>query len=194
MAYQFKREPLLPEDADRLANVCRTPEERLVVWTLLDTGLRVSELCGLTRENILWQQGCLRIKGKGGPFGKKTKARVVPVSRRVMTLLEAYFALRDKMPLGTRAVQKLVKDVANRAGITKDVTPHVLRHTWATLSLQKGVSLAALQRALGHDRLETTAIYLNLTDEHVVAEFHEKTGSGAKRKEPVWASEAGGDR
>ncbi len=189
MTYQFKREPLLLEDADRLANACQTPEERLVVWALLDTGLRVSELCGLTRENILWQQGCLRIKGKGGPFGKKTKVRVVPVSRRVMTLLEAYFALRDKMPLGTRAVQKLVKEVANRAGVTKDVTPHVLRHTWATLSLQKGVSLAALQRALGHDRLETTAIYLNLTDEHVVAEFHEKTGSGAKRKEPVWLSE-----
>lgn len=93
MAYQFKREPLMPEDADRLVNVCRSPEERLVVWTLLDTGLRVSELCGLTRDNILWQQGCLRIKGKGGPYGKKTKARVVPVSRRVMTLFEAYFAL-----------------------------------------------------------------------------------------------------
>jgi site-specific recombinase XerC len=57
------------------------------------------------------------------------------------------------------------------------------------------VSLAALQRALGHDRLETTAIYLNLTDEHVVAEFHEKTGSGAKRREPAWFSEtSGGER
>jgi hypothetical protein len=137
---------------------------------------------------------CLRIKGKGGPFGKKTKARVVPVSRRVMTLLEAYFALRDKMPLGTRAVQKLVKNVANKAGITKDVTPHVLRHTWATLSLQRGVSLAALQRALGHDRLETTAIYLNLTDEHVVAEFHEKTGSAVRGHEPARISDTKGGR
>ena len=186
MTYQFKREPLLPEDADRLANACLTPEQRLVVWTLLDTGLRVSEMCGITRENILWQQGCLRIKEKGGPFGKKTKARVVPASRRVMTLFEAYFALHDRWPLGKRAVQKLVKAVANRAGIAKDVTPHVLRHTWATLSLRKGVSLAALQRALGHDRLETTAIYLNLTDEHVVAEFHEKTGAGGTRKDPAW--------
>jgi len=195
MAYQFKREPLMPEDADRLANACRSPEERLVLWTLLDTGLRVAELCGLTRDNILWQQGCLRIKGKGGPYGKKTKARVVPVSRRVMTLFEAYFALHDSWPLGERAVQKLVKVVANRAGISKEVTPHVLRHTWATLSLQKGVSLAALQRALGHDRLQTTAIYLNLTDEHVVAEFHEKTGSGAKRREPAWVSgPSGGER
>lgn len=191
MTYQFKREPLLPEDADRLANACRTPEERLVVWTLLDTGLRVSELCGLTREHILWQQGALRIKGKGGPFGKRTKVRVVPVTRRVMALLEPYYALHERWPLGERAVQKLVKAVANRAGITKEVTPHVLRHTWATLSIQKGVSLPALQKALGHDRLETTAIYLNLTEEHVLAEFHEKVGSGARRKAPVWA--AGGE-
>jgi integrase/recombinase XerD len=58
-----------------------------------------------------------------------------------MTLFEAYFALNDRWPLGKRAVQKLVKSIANRAGITKDVTPHVLRHTWATLSLQKGVRM-----------------------------------------------------
>lgn len=168
----------MPDDADRLANACRTPEERLSVWTLMDTGLRVSEMCGLTRDNVLWQQGSLRVKGKGGPFGKKTKVRVAPASKRVMTLLEAYFALHDSWPCGVRAVQKLVKAVANRAGITKSVTPHVLRHTWATLSLQKGVSIAALQRALGHDRLETTAIYLNLTDDHVIAEFRLKTGAG----------------
>jgi integrase/recombinase XerD len=186
MAYQFKREPLMAEDADRLTNACRTPEERLSVWTLVDSGLRVSELCGLTRENVLWQQGAFRIKGKGGPFGKKTKVRVVPTTRRVMTLLEAYFALHDKWPLGPRAVQKLVKQVANRAGIRKDVTPHVLRHTWATLSIQKGVSLAAVQKALGHDRLETTAIYLNLTEEHVIAEFHAKVGSGAMARDPAW--------
>jgi len=193
LAYQFKREPLMPEGADWLSNACRTAEERRVVWTLLDTGLRVSEVCGLTRENILWQQGCFRIKGKGGPYGKRTKARVVPVSRRVVTILDAYFALHNRWPLGKRAVQKLEKDVANRAGISKDVTLHVLRHTWATLSLQKVVSLAGLQRALGHDRLETTAIYVNLTDGHVIAEFHEKTGFGAKRREPARAG-GGADR
>jgi integrase/recombinase XerD len=168
----------MPEDADRLANVCRTAQEKLAIWILLDSGLRVAELCGLTRENVLWQQGAFRLKGKGGPFGKKNKVRVVPTSRRVLTLLEAYFALHDKMPVGVRAVQKLVKQVANRAGITKPVCPHVLRHTFATLSVQRGVSVAALQKALGHDRLETTAIYLNLTEEHVLAEFHAKAACG----------------
>ena len=55
MAYQYVREPLMAEDADRLANACLTPDEKLVVWTLLDTGLRVAELCSLTAENIAWQ-------------------------------------------------------------------------------------------------------------------------------------------
>jgi len=54
------------------------------------------------------------------------------------------------------------------------VTPHVLRHTFAVTAVQRGISLPALQRLLGHDRLETTEIYLNLSPEHVLSEFHEK--------------------
>lgn len=88
----------------------------------------------------------------------------------------AHFAsdLSDKWFVGTRAAQKIVKRVANRAQLTQDVTPHILRHTWATLALQKGMSLAAVQKILGHDRLATTAIYLNLTDAHIVEEFEAK--------------------
>jgi len=174
MPYQFKKEPLRAEDADRLANACTTPDERLVLWTLLDTGLRVSELCSLTGESIQWQQRAIRVKGKGGPFGKRSKIRVVPMSPRVRALLEPYFALNQKWFVGPRAVQKIVKRVANRAQLTQDITPHILRHTWATLALQKGLSLAAVQKILGHDRLATTAIYLNLTDAHVVEEFEAK--------------------
>ena len=85
MPYQYVREPLTADESDRLSNACETPTERLVVWTLLDTGLRVSELWGLTSKNVLWQQRQLRIKGKGGPYGKKTKIRVVPMSNRVRT-------------------------------------------------------------------------------------------------------------
>jgi integrase/recombinase XerD len=65
VAYQYVREPLRAEEADRLANACQTPEERLLVWTLLDTGLRVSELCALTGESIQWQQRSIRVEGKG---------------------------------------------------------------------------------------------------------------------------------
>ena len=174
MAYQYVREPLTQGDADRLSNACETTREKLILWPLLDCGLRVSELCSLTTKNIQWQERALRIKGKGGPFGKRSKARVVPMSTRVRTVFEPFFALNEKFPVGTRQAQKVVKQIANRAQISANVTPHVLRHTFATLFLQKGGSLAALKKILGHDRLTTTEIYLNLTDTHVVDEYHQK--------------------
>lgn len=174
MAYQFVREPLKDEEADKLCQVCESSLEKIIVWTLLDTGLRVSELCSLSSQNILWQQKSLRIRGKGGPHGKKSKQRVVPMSKRVQTLLEHYFAINNKWPVGPRQVQKIVKQIANKAQISKEVTPHILRHTFATLALQKGISLATVQKILGHDRLTTTSIYLNFTDEHVVEEFIRK--------------------
>lgn len=174
MTYQFVREPLLSEDADRLCQACNTMLEKLIIWTLIDTGLRLTELCDLKPKNIQWQQKSLRITGKGGPYGKKSKKRVVPMSRRVEALLEHYFAINDSFPVGPRQVQKIVKRVANKAKITQNVTPHILRHTFATLALQKGISLASVQKALGHDRLETTAIYLNFTDAHVIEEFMNK--------------------
>ena len=81
---------------------------------------------------------------------------------------------RHKWFIGRRQVQKVVQRVAERARISQEVTPHVLRHTFATLAIQKGISLAAIQKILGHDRLGTTAIYLNLTDTHVVDEYSQK--------------------
>jgi integrase/recombinase XerD len=99
---------------------------------------------------------------------------VVPMSRRVQALLEPYFALNEKWFVEARQAQKIVKRVAERARISQDVTPHVLRHTFATSAIQKGISLAAIQKILGHDRLGTTAIYLNLTDSHVVDEYVQK--------------------
>jgi len=117
MAYQFVREPLRAEEADRLAHACATVEEKLIIWTLLDTGLRVSELCSLTPQHILWQQKSIRISGKGGPYGTQSKKRVVPLSRRIQTLLEHYFALHDRWFVGPRQVQKIVKNIANKARI-----------------------------------------------------------------------------
>jgi integrase/recombinase XerD len=105
MPHQFVRELLTVEEADRLANACETPTERLVVWPLLDTGLCVSELCDLTSKNVLWQQRQLRFKGKGGLYGKKTKVRVVPMSNRVRALLQHHFALEEAFPVKTRRAQ-----------------------------------------------------------------------------------------
>ncbi len=95
MAYQYKREPLTPNEANRLANACEGAIEKLVVWTLLDTGLQVAELAGLRKDNIDWQGHRLMIYGKGGPYDSKTKRRVLPLTDRVQPLIEGHFALYE---------------------------------------------------------------------------------------------------
>ncbi|MDA1190069.1 MAG: tyrosine-type recombinase/integrase [Candidatus Poribacteria bacterium] len=174
MPYQHKREPLNREETDRLVNAAESFEEKLVVFTLLDTGLRVAEFAGLKKDNIQWQERRLVIFGKGGPYGKKTKRRIVPMTGRVRLLLEKQFAFENEIGMSDRTVQRLVKRVANRAGIAKPVSPHVLRHTFSVMCVQKGISTRALQSLLGHDRLSTTELYLNLSPEEAVREFREK--------------------
>ncbi len=174
MPYQYKREPLTQDEATRLAQVCKTHEEKLVVFVLLDTGLRVSEFAKLTSSNLDWQTHRLMVYGKGGPYGSKTKRRIIPLSPRVQPLLEGHLSMHDKLDVSARTVQRLVKRVAGRSKISRPVTPHVLRHTFAVTAVQKGISLPALQRLLGHDHLTTTEIYLNLSPEEVIREFHAK--------------------
>jgi len=174
MAYQHKREPLTAEEANRLVNACETHEEKLVVWTLLDTGIRVAELANLTKNNIDWQGHRITIYGKGGPYGSRSKRRVIPLSLRIQGLLEGHFSLHDNIGMTPRTIQRLVKRIANLAQISRPVTPHVLRHTFSVTAIKKGFSLPVLQRLLGHDHLTTTEIYLNLAPEDVIREFQEK--------------------
>jgi len=182
MAYQFVREPLSSEETDRLINACQAFREKLVVWTLLDTGLRVSEFCGLRRDQVQWQEERLVVFGKSGPFGTAKKRRVVPLTPRVKRLLEIELATRDGLGLSVRTAQRIVKAVANRAGITRPVTPHVLRHTFAVNCVKRGLSTASLKKILGHDRLETTEIYLNISPEDALNEFFQKVGNDHRRR------------
>ena len=174
MAYQYKREPLTRDEANRLASACTSALEKLVVWTLLDTGLRVSELATLGKLNLDWQGHRIMVYGKGGPYGSRTKRRVIPLSPRTRPLVEGHFALHDSLGMSVRTIQRRIKRLANQAGISRPTSPHVLRHTFAVEAVRKGISLPALQRLLGHDRLTTTEIYLNLSPEDVVREFQEK--------------------
>ena len=84
------------------------------------------------------------------------------------------FAIHDTIGMTPRTIQRILKRIANKARINRPVCPHVLRHTFAVAAVQKGISLPALQRLLGHDRLTTTEIYLNLSPEDVIREFREK--------------------
>jgi len=164
----FKREPLTQSEATELANACLVAEERLVIWTLLDTGLRVSELSSLTKDNIDWQIHRIIFRGKGD------KRRTVEMPARMRDLLEAHIGLHESFNMSVRTIQRIITRVANRAKIRRKCTPHVLRHTFAVTSLRKGVSLPALRAIMGHSHLQTTAIYLNVSDEEALREFREK--------------------
>jgi integrase/recombinase XerD len=173
MPYQVKREPLTQDEATRLANACQSPPEKLVIWTRLDPGLRVSELATLTKDHLDWQGRRLTVSDKGGPDGLQTTRRIIPRSPRVRPLLEGHFALHDPVGMAPRTIQVLGKRVANRAHIRRPVTPHVLRHTCSVTAIQNGMSLPARQRLLGHDRLTTIESSLNLSPEEVVRAFRE---------------------
>lgn len=97
------------------------------------------------------------------------------ITKRVAApLIEGHFALHDSLGLGVRTIQRIVNRVANRAHISRECTPHVLRHTYAVTMIKKGINLRIIQMFLGHDHLTTTAIYLNLSPEDAIREFEEK--------------------
>jgi len=172
--YQYKRAPLDEEDQDKLVNACQNHREKLIIYLLLDTGMRLSELANLKKKNIKWQQGVIEVYGKGGIYGKQSKRRTVPLSPKVRTILEIQIAMDDKEDLiifSPRTIQRMVEKVAERAGITNKVTPHVLRHTFSINAIRKGVNLRALQEALGHDHISTTEIYLNYSGKNIVEDF-----------------------
>jgi len=171
----FKREPLTGDEVARMNAAALSLQEKLVVWVLLDTGLRIHELCSLTADNIDWQGHQLVIWGKGSRQEKgKKKRRIVPMTDRVRPLLEGYFATQTKFAVGVRAAQLIVKRVANRAKISRPCSPHVLRHTFSVNCLKKGMTFPTLKALLGHSHLTTTFIYSNVQPEAALEEFRLK--------------------
>ncbi len=140
---------------------------------LYASGLRVAECCGLDRNDLDRSQGTVRVLGKGG------KERVVPVGETALEAVEAYLKARgdDTGPLfrnarggrlTTRSVHRIVKERAARAGISQRVTPHTLRHTFATHMLGEGADLRLIQELLGHSLLSTTQRYTHVSPEHLM--------------------------
>jgi integrase/recombinase XerD len=115
--------------------------------------------------SYLWQ---------GRSLWQKDKRRIIPMTDRVRRLIEYHFAENNNIGMSKRTIERTVKNVADKAGISKPVSPHVLRHTFAVNCLKKGIFTRALQSLLGHDRLVTTEIYLNLSPEDAIREFINK--------------------
>ncbi len=96
------------------------------------------------------------------------------MTERVRKLTEYHFAENNGIGATKRTVARTVKEVADKAGISKPVSPHILRRTFSVNCIKKGISTRALQYFLGHDRLTTTEIYLNLSPEDAIREFLDK--------------------
>ena len=108
MVYQYRREPLNDEEVDRLVNACDTFREKFVVWTLLDTGMRLSEFANLKKENIQWQERRIVVYGKGGPYGKRSKRRIIPMTDRVRRLMEHHFAENNSVGMSKRTIARIM--------------------------------------------------------------------------------------
>jgi integrase/recombinase XerC len=184
----------LPKDESKeLLDQWREPTEaarrdEALLEVLYATGLRVGECCGLDTVDIDRGQGTLRVMGKGG------KERVVPIGEMALVAVERYLADREEAGgplfrnlrgsrLSARSAHRIVRARAAAAGIARRVTPHTLRHTFATHMLGEGADLRLVQELLGHSRLSTTQRYTHVSPEHLMKVYdgaHPRAGSPAE--------------
>ncbi|MDP1695699.1 MAG: tyrosine-type recombinase/integrase [archaeon] len=162
-------EVLIKDEVRKLIDSADTNKSRLIISLLYSTGLRVSELVNLKIEdlNLTEKTGWVR-RGKGA------KDRMFVISESLSKELENYFKdkgniyvfSKDK-PLTTRNIQKIVKNARIRAGLNKRVTPHTLRHSFATHLLEQGTDIRMIQILLGHSSLNTTTVYTHVSTDQI---------------------------
>ena len=170
--------------------------DRAMLETLYGCGLRVSELCGLQISRVHGDEGFIRVIGKGD------KERLVPISPEALKQIAIYRSSeRTHLPVKKEAedilflngrggqlsrvwVLKLVKALALKAGITKVISPHTFRHSFATHLVEGGADLRAVQEMLGHASITTTEIYTHLDREYLrsnIMRFHPRASAGKSR-------------
>jgi site-specific recombinase XerD len=148
-----------------------------VLETIYSCGLRISELCGLQAADLDWSERLVRIRGKG------KKERLVPIGEPALKAIQAYWNLLPQMPGGqspvffasskrfrpvsARDLQLRLKKYLAIAGLDPNLTPHKLRHSYATHMLDAGADLRSVQELLGHAHLATTQVYTHLTTERL---------------------------
>lgn len=188
------------DEVTRLLEQINTSEEsglrdRAILELLFSSGLRVSELVNLNRDHINTKRREFMVRGKG------QKDRPVFISQSAADWVEHYLAMRqdslvplfisysknvepdtsgDFRRLTARSIQRMVSKYARLAGITKHVSPHTMRHSFATDLLMNGADLRSVQSMLGHSNISTTQIYTHVTDAHlkdVYEKFHSESKS-----------------
>jgi integrase/recombinase XerC len=179
-----KREKRLPLflDPDEVAKLLDAPSkntweekrDRAILETFYSSGLRVSELVGLNHEDVDFFGGLLRVRGKG------RKERIVPIGEVAVKAIQGYLqqnAPKDGDPgfkkplyinrsggrLTDRSIRRMILKYVRRIALNKEVSPHTLRHSFATHMLDRGADLRSVQELLGHENLSTTQIYTHVT-------------------------------
>ena len=168
-----RREKQLPvvlsrQEVKRLLDTIKNLKHRTIVMTLYGTGLRVAEAMALDLGDVDSQRMLIHAR-----HGKGAKARYVPLTETLLEQLRHYFRQirptswlfpggnRDR-PLSHKSVQLLCNKAARSAGLTKQVSPHTFRHSFATHHLEAGTDLRTIQAMLGHSHLKSTAVYLHV--------------------------------
>lgn len=172
-------EVLTVEEVDRILNSIDLSKvegqrNRALLETAYSCGLRVSELVGLKLSDIYKEEGFIKVEGKG------SKQRLVPISPRAIHEIELYLLDRQHIdirpgnedflflshrrgkPLSRIMVFHIIKELATEAGIEKSISPHTLRHSFATHLLEGGANLRAIQSMLGHESITTTEVYTHI--------------------------------
>lgn len=173
--------------------------DQAIIELLFSSGLRVSELTELNRDHINTKRREFMVRGKG------QKDRAVFISQSAASAVEKYLEAReDNIPplflnhsrnnitstsgdyrrLSPRSIQRMINKYARLAGITKHVTPHTMRHGYATDLLRNGADIRSVQTMLGHADISTTQVYTHVTDQHL-REVYEKFHSGNESEESL---------
>jgi integrase/recombinase XerD len=162
---------LTPEEAKKLVNTPINPKHRLILKLLYGCGLRNSEVINLKKEDLLLDESLIKIQ-----LAKGKKDRFVKIPDSVKNELMQYYSLNREdivFPsqrggkLTTATIQAIVEKTAQKAGITKEVYPHLLRHSFATHLLEAGTDLRIIQKILGHSDLKTTQIYTQISQQSI---------------------------
>jgi len=167
---------LTPEEVQAIINAADNLRNKLIVSLLFCTGMRVSELVSIRVSDVDLEEGSIRVRGKGG------KERVVFFDSRSRQLLAEYLptvkgceylfpAKGGEGHMHYVTVERVIRKLARAAGLKKRVTPHVLRHSFATISLAKGMDVREIQELLGHASLRTTQVYTHIVRRRLLEDY-----------------------
>ena len=172
------RQALSVEELERLRDACEGYREKALVEFLVSSGCRLSEVAQLSASDLNLTDRSVQVTGKGD------KDRSVYFSVRARLMLQVYIRERKGgeglfcsckspyQPLKQRAIQRIIHNISERAGLAARVHPHLLRHTFATHAINGGMDVTVIQKLLGHEDVSTTQIYAALNDETIRHQYN----------------------